>query len=136
MSSKISGPDLVTRFFVKDGDKPDTYVCTSCGHKFAQKSGSGYTNLRNHITSAHSREYENAATNKVVQKELSFRASENGRNIYFWLEWVIIDNLEFSFVESERAQRYCAGNLKPITRPTLMKYFTLLNKKVQHIYYI
>ena len=58
-----------------------------------------------------------------------FTFSEKSRNSIGWLEWVVMDGREFSFVEKQYTRKY--SKLKPIGRKTLVSYIQMTNKKVE-----
>jgi hypothetical protein len=59
------------------------------------------------------------------------KVSPEARNAYNWCEWVIMGDHPFSFVDDPLTRKY--SNLKPITRPTLMKYLHALDLEVAEI---
>ena len=108
------------------------YECR-CGIKRSQKKGNGYTNLISHIRAEHStylNEIQEAKKNedRRIQSKLPL-VTNNAKNIFGWLDWIVSENREFSFCEKPLVHKYSC--LNPITRPTLQKYSTLLTKKVE-----
>lgn len=55
--------------------------------------------------------------------------TKKARNLAKWLEWVIMADLPFSFVDRERSKMFTC--LEPICRNTFKKYFFLLLEKVK-----
>jgi hypothetical protein len=49
--------------------------------------------------------------------------------IFSWMDWVVGDNLPFTFVEKELTRKYC--NLDTISTSTFMKYLRLLTTAVE-----
>ena len=50
--------------------------------------------------------------------------TDDAKNIYRWLDWIISENLSFEFADKETNRKY--SNL-----PTLRKYVLLLSEKVK-----
>ena len=59
------------------------------------------------------------------------KVSPDARNAYNWCDWVIMGDHPFSFVDDPLSRKYTT--LKPITRPTLMKYLHALDFEVAGI---
>lgn len=57
----------------------------------------------------------------------------DARNLAKWIEWIVMDDLPFSFVEHLRTHRF--ANLIPVSRPTLMKYLKVVVDKLKDVCY-
>ena len=60
---------------------------------------------------------------------VDFSITKQARNIYVWLEIVVMASQPFNFVEDQIFNKYL--KLEPVSRPTLMKYLQLVTKKVE-----
>jgi hypothetical protein len=99
-----------------------------CG-KVLKKNRSGYTNLINHLKTAHpnyEREFLDISKQRAITK---YVPSSQGKNIFGWLDWVIMEYLPFSFVEKERSRSYT--RLNPISRNSFVKYMHKLTEMVE-----
>ena len=92
--------------------------------KRQQLPNSGYSNLLSYIYEDH-KNYKEEAKAKTLPYSTS---SLKPLNIYKCLEWVIVENLDFSFCESAYTAQNC--NLEPITRQTPVNY---LDKTVEAV---
>ena len=68
---------------------------------------------------------------EISQSLHGFFVGEDAKDLYAWLDWIINSVLPFSFIEQELTPKYT--KLKPISRPTFMKYLDLLTKQVESI---
>ena len=66
---------------------------------------------------------------KKKDQPQSLFVNRKGNNIFNWMEWVIMDNLSFSFVEKPLAKKHT--KLEPIGVDTLMKYIKLVTESVE-----
>jgi len=94
--------------------------------KVLKKQSNGFTNAANHVKSQHKEEYESK-----VQEYLQLKAKgqksvldfvsipQNAMNMYKWLDWVVMDNHSFHFVEKKRTRGN--SNLTPVATTTFMK---------------
>ena len=56
----------------------------------------------------------------------SLFVNRKGSNIFNWMEWVIMDNHSFNFVEKPLTKKHT--KLEPISVDTLMKYIKLVTE--------
>lgn len=121
----MGGKEIFNTFFVTIGERK--HKCRSCNGIYAQDTKKGYTNLITHLQKEHPDYQEsmkkNCETNPFYNKK--------GNNIFKWINWIIEDNLPFSFCEKETTKKYT--NLEPISVDTLMKYIRLTTQKVEKI---
>jgi hypothetical protein len=123
---------LVSTFFTKEseeqvGDKLlITYVC-SCGRKRVQNPKTGYGNLVSHIKTDH-KDWEEIMKAKNNNNPSAF-VNKKGANIFKWLEWIVVANLPFKFVEHPLTQKN--SNLESITDETIKKYLLLVTENVE-----
>jgi len=129
MSTKYTAAQIGSTLFVKDKENPSKHVCCLCNTSITQKVKTGFTNLQNNILGSHFKTFEEKMKDKDLQTKLTYGVSDKIMNIYYWLQWIIVDNLEFNFVDSKFAKQHV--NLAPVARPTLMKHFLQLNEEVQ-----
>ena len=106
---------------------PDSlWECNKCGFKRKQTKNNGYETLFSHVLQKHKNYQEEMnRTNPAVE----FEVSENAKNIYGWLEWVIMTGQPFNFVDNELNKKHT--KFTPISRPSFMRYLQLLTKKVE-----
>jgi hypothetical protein len=145
MQFEFTDKDIYSVYFrdlvIEDGnpkwmDDIQQVIC-QC-QKVLKKQSNGFTNAANHVKSQHKEEYESK-----VQEYLQLKAKgqksvldfvsipQNAMNMYKWLDWVVMDNHSFHFVEKKRTR----GNSKltPVATTTFMKYLRLVTTKVEAI---
>lgn len=112
---------------------PSKWRCSLCSKERTQNVGTGWSNLYSHISAEHPERIANfVPTLDSSQSSLDsfiLPVTKQARNIAKWIEWVIMDDLPFSFVDRERTRLFTS--LDPICRNTFKKYFHLLVKKVK-----
>ena len=110
--AEYSSKQIYHVFFNVNESNPDLHNCKSCDRSISQKCKKGYINCVNHAQS-----HENWRT--VMQDALAAERSETGsmlsfvtrrvsakaQNIHDWIEWIIMDDLPFSFVENKYARK-------------------------------
>ena len=105
-------------------DDVDEMICR-CGNVMKQPKN-GYSNYMAHIIGQHKQEWQEEVfsylNSKKGQKLITEFSSitSKARNIFKWLEWIVEDNLPFSFVEKQKTRSN--SKLEPICRNTFMKY--------------
>lgn len=130
----LKGKSLVVKFFdlFGNGFKPvSNRVYTAeckCGWKGDFKSSKGYTNLQNHIESAH-KDYIDSDVSSEQQILTSFMYTSKVKTYWGWLDWVIGDLHPFSYVERQR--NYTHGGLPRMSLDTFMIVMTKLTKAVE-----
>ena len=80
------------------GENKDTFIC-NCGRKRVQNAKAGCGNLINHIKTDHA-DWEDTMKGKQRKKN-STSINKKEANIFHWLEWIVMDNLPFTFVEKQ-----------------------------------
>lgn len=134
MGPRPSGKELCEKFFIPLDEDRKQYVCLLCFPAWSPSSdvkprsyaaGRGYSFAAQHIRCVHPNYEEFPQCNQGVL--ITPRAS----NTHDWIEWVVHDNLELSFVDTARARKYTSGNLKPIRRHTLVARMRLCVKVMQ-----
>lgn len=141
---EFKAKELTNVYFKVTGTKVDdkgkvisTLKC-ECGNTRNVDLKKGYTNLVSHIKSQHKdwQEVMNAfhsdkvSTSKVTTPGFSFVNSKSSK-IFSWLEWIIMDNLPFNFVEKQLTQKYT--NLEKWSTDSFMKYLCMLTTSVEKI---
>lgn len=91
----------------------------------------GYTNLAAHVKSGHPNWQAIMSHSEPTGLESWLSVTPKAINIFGWLDWIIMDNLPFSFVENPLTRKYT--NLKPICTNTFMKYMEDLCKEVERV---
>ena len=103
----------------------------------------GYANLKGHIRNKHLEPNEvfvpaskQSATSGIIQGQiptrqtcLQFLVDPKSKDIYKWIDWIVMDELELSFCEQERTRRYTSLN-KTCTK-TIKKYMFKLRLAVK-----
>ena len=97
------------------------FKCTS-GTTRTQDLKKGVTNLISHIKNDH-KDWEEVMSSKKKTGPQSLFVNRQGNIIFNWMEWVIMDNHSFSFVEKTLTKKHT--NLEPISVDTLTKYINL-----------
>ena len=95
----------------------DRFKC-KCGRIRKQTKGSGFSNLKNHINSSH------PTWRTEVSSGVETIISNKEKNIFAWLEWVIMENRELHFPEKVLVRKYT--KLDSICEETLLKYMDKL----------
>eukprot|EP00171_Calliarthron_tuberculosum_P021734 IDg21734t1 len=123
MGTKPSGKDLRDKFFTPLNEDRKRYVCLLCFPEWTPSSeieprshaaGRGYAFAVQHVRCVHPNHEDFEKGNQAVL--ITPRAA----NTYKWIDWIVHDNLELSFVDLYRARKHTAGNLKPISRHVLI----------------
>jgi len=77
------------------------------------KQANGFTNAANHVRSQHKDEYKEKVEEYLKLKIDSQRSvldfvsiPASAKNMYAWLDWVVMDNHSFNFVEKKRTRNY------------------------------
>ena len=113
-----------------------TYHCNKCTHApKKQQTGSGLTNLLDHINRVHDGEWREVMSEILkgpqgnIQQYLTKTASKAAENIFWWIEWVIATDQSFRFVENKYVKKNT--KLKHIGRNTFQKYMELIYIEVK-----
>jgi len=128
----FTNKEISATFFTKEseeqiGDKLlITYRCT-CGRTRVQNPKTGYGNLVNHIKSDHN-DWEDIMKAKD-SKNTSIFVNKKGTKVFNWLEWIVMSNLPFQFVEDPLTRKNT--NLESITDETVKKYLVLVTQSVE-----
>lgn len=139
-AAEPNGKDVSKFYFLRVENTVDTYQCKICPKvRRVQKEGSGWTNLMEHIKTAHPNFEEEIAKadkqgNLTGIKKLfpfflfffsffllimtAFAIPPKIENVFSWVEWVINEGHPFSFVEKEFTRKH--SRLESISIQTLM----------------
>ena len=114
-------------FFEHDGN--GVYKCKidGCNVKRKKPTGSGYGNVMQHLLSAHPNfkfDFEND------MQKLCYNYPEKVISAYKWIDWIVINDLPFSFVDNERTRKN--ASIKSISRQTLTKNLSQLTKLLEN----
>ena len=110
------------------GEQTISKFTCSCGTTRSQDLKKGLTNLISHIKSDH-KDWEEVMKSKKKTGPQSLFVNRKGNLIFNWMEWVIMDNHSFSFVEKTLTKKHT--NLEPISVDTLTKYIKLVTEAVE-----
>ena len=129
-----SSKELATTYFEEIeskevGNKTVTTFKCRCGTKRSQDLKKGYVNLVSHIKNQHLdwQEIMNAKK-KITDNQNPFLNRKAG-TYFSWLEWIILDNLSFTFVERPLTRKNT--KLEAIGVVSLMKYLKQLTVEVE-----
>ncbi len=125
-----------TPVIINDTAKTGHWTCNKCG-KDKLKSG-GWTNLLNHARSCVGPSFESdferlhhlSGKNSAITSFV-IRVNETEREMYKWIEWVIMKNQPLSIVDdplTREGMRY-----RPVTSKLLRQNILLLCKEMQAI---
>ena len=142
-SSMPESKDICVMYFGEEPvDKMRNIWKCKCGKlRKSDVKVNGYTNLMGHIKDKHpdmnellalqSGQATGILDNPTNQKQtmLQFLIDPKSNDIYKWIDWVVMDELELSFCEQERSRQYT--NLSSLCTKTLKKYVLKLSKAVQ-----
>ena len=143
------GKDIATYFFTKEGEEVGAdnkvktiFKCNSAhliGKECASKGlfkvviSNGYTNLRSHLTICipnWQSIYDERGIRPVGDDIRQYvKVDKKSYNIYKWIEWVVQENLAFSFCDKKLTREN--SSREPISRTSLMKYLDCLAWAVQ-----
>ena len=141
-------PDSKTICEAYFGDKPEdiennVWRCKCGTQRQCDVSHYGYTNLVGHVKSKHpdlnevlvmsSKTSATSGTSQELipqkQTSLKFVIDPKCNDIYKWIDWIVMDELELSFCEQERTRGYT--NLSTTCNKTLKKYMFKLRDAVK-----
>ena len=107
-------------------------------NKVLAKQANGFTNAANHVKSQHKGEFVEKVEeylNLKVEGQKSvldfFSIPAPANNMYKWIDWVVMENHPFNFVEKKRTRKN--SNLTPVNVTTFMKYLRLVTTRVEMI---
>ena len=111
--------EIVNIYFKKDEANDSNWTC-KCGKKLRLKTGTGWTNLYNHVKSMYPEYMEyNISSTSTQQPITQFSGfthilapiiEKSADNMYSWIEWVTCVLKPFSFVENSLTQKYSKLN--------------------------
>lgn len=134
----MESKDLVKYFFeklpepVKMNNKTYTHRCKVCPDYYRNQSGSGYTNLLDHINRDHKDFDISLACPESNQPNIAAAlTSAKGRWVFGWLDLIINENLPLSMVGSKHFRKYV--KLESMAIRTFEKYMELVCKDVEII---
>ena len=126
--------DLI-KFYFEPSDGQDYWTCRneSCRKKYKQATGSGYTNLKKHLSSCvgdYLTPWQNA-TNSSRGSLVKF-LKQDEQDVFDLIIWIVHENLPLALIEHACTRKVL--KCKPPTRKTLRKYIlqitNLVEKKV------
>ena len=125
----LQNKSVVDFFFTPLGD--DMFKCT-CNKRVKQPGKKGYTNLMSHLKNVHKDSWEDEYRKSKTKEQAVLpypKVNKKAENIFRWLEWVILENREYSFVDKPLVRKNT--KLEPICQKTLQKYIDLVSLEVE-----
>ena len=116
----LQNKSVVDFFFTPLGD--DMFKCT-CNKRVKQPGKKGYTNLMSHLKNVHKDSWEDEYRKSKTKEQAVLpypKVNKKAENIFRWLEWVILENREYSFVDKPLVRKNT--KLEPICQKTLQKF--------------
>jgi hypothetical protein len=95
----VDGPtnqQLVSYFYTPSAVDKNKWTC-KCGKVRTQVVNSGYSNLVNHVKTAHSNwleDYRQGAPKEACLDNFVFLASDNALKIHGWLDWIVMERMD------------------------------------------
>lgn len=135
----MSNSVKLIEFFFERTEDPTLFRCRNakCGDRtYKQRSGSGYTNLRNHLRTCIGPNFEDVYKSSSGQRTLEQLGLTNRRDreVHDLIDWIVSRNQPFSEVDHEvtrrvlRSERICSKtirkyilNLVPIVEKNIAK---------------
>ena len=81
-----------------------------------------------HIKESH-KNWEQIMEDKQGNSKITKFINKKASTVFGWLEWIVMSNLPFVFVESALTRKY--SKMEPLSRNSLMKYLRLLTAEVE-----
>jgi len=133
---RYSGKILYNAWMEQDEVDSGVHQCKSCKKKLKQNLKKGYTTITNHIKSVHAdiwkeemeRIHGNTANGSMLA-HITTNVTKKAQLLYSWLEWVIMCDHPFEFVNNKYTKKYTS--LEPICDKTLKKYMQSLCTEVE-----
>jgi hypothetical protein len=125
--------EIVRTFFhdvpaTSKGEQTKSKFQCTCGISRTQDLKKGLTNLISHIKNDHE-DWEQVMNSKKKDGAHTLFVNRKGSLIFNWMEWVIMDNHSFNFVEKPLTKKH--SKLESISVDTLMKYIQLETQAVE-----
>ena len=127
---RIKGRDLYDTYFVTSEENHELHKCRECSRNIKQNVKKGYTNLVVHVTTQHKDEYVEKVRAHIgvavagAMDTFVRRSSEKAKNIFGWMEWIVMENLALQSCENRNFRK--RTNLSCMTSKTLKKYMIIL----------
>ena len=131
---KVKGREVYQTYFTTYEDNDELHRCNECSRDIKQNLNRGYVNLVNHVTGQHGDEYiakvKAYIGAAVVGAMDGFvrKPSEKAKNIFGWMEWIIMENLPLSSCENKNFRK--RSNLTTMTSKTLKKYMRAMMRRI------
>ena len=112
----LQNKSVVHFFFTPLGD--DMFKCT-CNKRVKQPGKKGYTNLMSHLKNVHKDSWEDEYRKSKTKEQAVLpypKVNEKAEKFLRWLEWVILENREYSFVDKPLVRKNT--KLEPICQKT------------------
>ena len=119
----IKTSDLCKLCFHPVEDKEDYFCCNICN--IQRKKNNGYANLMSHLEDKHTNEIKGFVTKERASKKGPLNSylrplSKDAKNLYAWIEWIVMGDHAQMFVENKYTRKY--ARLESISRHTLQNY--------------
>ena len=108
---KIKGRDLYDTYFVTSEENNELHKCRECSRNIKQNVKKGYTNLVVHVTTQHKDEYVEKVRAHIgvavagAMDTFVRRSSEKAKNIFGWMEWIVMENLALQSCENRNFRK-------------------------------
>ena len=120
--------------FFESSSKRDEWKCNICSNIIGQVKTRGYQNLISHLNKQ--KDIVQVRLPEMGQPSTSSLASfgfhcssKKAVNIFSWIEWIVMEQREFSFCEKALVKKYL--KLEPISRGTFIRYIQKLTEKTE-----
>ena len=107
--------------------------CVSKINSYSVINGAGFTNLKNHLRDCIP-DYEaqfNARDEVILDIRNHIKVDHVTQKIFSWIEWIIVENLPFNFVEKVMSRKN--SKMEPISKYTLLKYMDQLGYECEEV---
>ena len=107
--------------------------CVSKNNSYSVINGAGFTNLKNHLRECVP-DYEalfNARDKGILDIRNHIKVDHVTQKIFSWIEWIIVENLPFNFVEKVMSRKN--SKMEPISKYTLLKYMDQLGYECEEV---
>ena len=134
MAATLKNRDYYICYFITSTVDPNLHKCKECLKMISQNLKKGYANLVSHVSNVHKDDYieklrvfvaenVNGAMDDFVRK-----ISTEAKDIYGWMDWIIMENLALRSCEKERFRK--RSNLGIISRKRLKRFMKLTTKMI------
>ena len=138
MTASLRAEEIAKIFFrISEGQDEkttaeQTWRCRECGKDITRlKSRGGWTMLTQHVKTH--KDWEKTCQAAQVSGQMynyvTRTVSPRAVNAFNWIEWIVMDDLPFSFIEKRLTRKNTS--LEPLSRSSLMKYLGALSIRME-----